>query len=219
MTALGPVELPFKWVLFGGVFLLSILLQFNASWGLGQQLSPASCDLVGPASPLSLLFTQSHPAGQRNQALPSLEFCWQRSNTQQIWVVHTLHIPKRGLALDQLLRDHLFILEMAFLMGVALGHARQSTQMRRFMVCVWGAWDTWDQSDLWWGWRPHQVHHAYTTDVDTKAQVSIFGCTCYSVYQHKTPLEEDKRKLVPGLSGLLPELLNSLLTLICVLSR
>lgn len=177
---MAQLNFPFKWVLFGVFFLLSILLQFNASWGLGQQLSPASCDLVGPASPLSLLFTQSHPAGQRNQALPSLEFCRQRSNTQQIWVVHTLHIPKRGLALDQLPRDNLFILEMAFLMGVTLGHARLSTQMRRFMV-EGGPWDTWDQSDLWWGWRPHQVHHAFTTDADTKAQVSIFGCTCYSV--------------------------------------
>lgn len=64
-----------------------------------------------PARPASLLLplpTLSYPAGERCRLSEfSMNSAVCKGLSSQTWAVHMLHIPKRGLALDRLLRETL----------------------------------------------------------------------------------------------------------------
>ena len=119
--------------------------------------------------PLSTSLTQH---GKETRLWVLSEFCWQRAGSQQAWVGHTLYIPERSLALDQFLRHNLFTLEIFFPTLVSWGHARLSAQTMWFMVGALGHMvPVWPLEGL-----ETKVSHIYTTDIDPKTQVNIFGC-------------------------------------------
>lgn len=100
-----------------GAFLLSIFPQSNwVRLPVSSSFLPAMTQLGQLLScPISTSLTQQ---GKETRLRVLLEFYWQRADSQKLWVVHTLHIPERSLALDQFLRYNLFTLEIIFPMCV-----------------------------------------------------------------------------------------------------
>lgn len=73
-----------------------------------------------------------------------------KSFTQQAWDVQTLHIPKKRLTLDWLLRDNLWDSGIFYLTRMSLFTCGLELHQCDLW---WGPWTMWYQFDLWWSQR------------------------------------------------------------------